>query len=168
MKKLFALITAALLIMPLYAEDAWKELSFLASVKKINLVIDYSEADIVGEDFEDFVQGEKEWDTYEQEIRSKFVRAFNQEANDGDYPHRVGNYEDSKYTLVLKVKTVTKKGSEIHTKVLVTNQEGKVVFVRDDEWCEKGKYGSVPNLMGDAMGKMGMELGKKFFFNARF
>lgn len=168
MKKLFTIIIAALMILPLYAENPWKDLSFLGSVKKINFVIDYSEADIVGEEFEDFVAGEVEWETYAQEIRSKFVRAFNQEANDGDYPHRVGNYDDAKYTLVLKVQSVTAKGSEIHTKVLVANQDGEVLFKREDEWCKRGTFGSVCNLMGDAMGKMGTEIGRKFFFNARF
>ena len=85
-------------------ENKWADLEFLRDSKKLNLVIDYTAADILGEDYEDFVAGEVEWSLYEPEIRSKFIRAFNAEADDGPFPHRVGNYPDAEYTLVIRVK----------------------------------------------------------------
>lgn len=147
-------------------ESKWSELEFLNDSRRLNLVIDYSTADILGEDFEDFVAGEAEWNSYEAEIRSKFIRAFNEEADDGPYPHRVGTYPDAEYTLVIHVKKVDDKGSNVKGVMNVLSINGMVLFTHEVEGNE-GRFGSVCNLMGDAFREMGEDVGGKFYHHAR-
>jgi hypothetical protein len=170
MKRLIILFSIVLFSMVVMAqkpvENKWAELEFLHNSRKINLVIDYSEADIVGEDYEDFVAGEPDWKTSEPEIRSKFIRAFNEEADDGSYPHRVGTYPDAQYNMIINVKKVGDRGSNVKGVMRITNAEGEVLFIHSVEGNE-GRFGSVCNLMGDAFREMGEDLGQRFYHNAR-
>ena len=128
MKRIIIALAAAIICIPALGQkpvdSKWKDLLFLWDAKKIALVIDYSDADILGEDFQDFIKGEANWDKYEPEIRSKFVRAFNTEADDGPYPHRIGSYDDAQYTIVINVQRVTQDGSEIFAVVQIVDTEG--------------------------------------------
>ena len=147
-------------------ENKWSDLEFLRDSRRLNLIIDYSSADILGEDFEDFVAGEAEWNSYEPEIRSKFIRAFNEQADDGPSPHRVGTYPDAEYTLVIHVKKVDDDGSNVKGTMNIVNSEGEVLFTRKVEGNE-GRFGSVCNLMGDAFREMGEDVGQSFYHHAR-
>lgn len=144
----------------------WADLGFISDTRKLNLVIDYSSADILGEDFVDFVAGEANWGSYEPEIRSKFIRAFNEEADKGTYPHRVGNYPDAEYTIVIHVGKVDDRGSNIKGTMDIVNAQGELVFTHKVEGNE-GRFGSVCNLMGDALREMGEDIGQSFYHHAR-
>ena len=147
-------------------ENKWSDLEFLRDSRKLNLVIDYTSADILGEDYEDFVAGEAEWSSYEPEIRSKFIRAFNEEADDGLYPHRVGTYPEAEFTVVIYVKKVDDSGSNVKGTLNIINSEGEVLFIHKVEGNE-GRFGSVCNLMGDAFREMGEDVGQNFYRHAR-
>lgn len=164
MRKLSVLLTILFLAaLPLGAQIAkgssWTALSCVYNIQKIDLSIDYSDADILGEEFEEFVKGEANWSNYEPEIRSRFIRAFNQEANDGRHPHRLGTYEDSACKMVIKVTKVRDKGSEVWGTLYLYDAEGNILFARKIKG-EKGRFGSVCNLMGDAFDELGEVIGK--------
>ena len=114
----------------------------------------------------DFVAGEANWSGYEPEIRSKFIRAFNEEANDGAFPHRVGSYPDAEYTMVIHVSKVDDRGSNVKGTMDIVNARGEVVFTHKVEGNE-GRFGSVCNLMGDAFREMGEDIGQSFYLHAR-
>lgn len=167
-KILFSLILS-LLIVPVYAQKVqdtpWSQLSQVAETRKINFEIDYSKADILGEDYADFVAGDAAWATDEGEIRSRFIRSFNTEADDGRYPHRLGSYGESDVKMLIKILEVRESGSSV-SGLLFLYKENKLVFIRK-VYAEKGRVGSVGNLMGDAMEVIGESLGSKFFRHSR-
>lgn len=157
-------------ICPLFGQNAepnfWTDLSVVANATKIDLQIDFSEAEILGEDFADFVANEADWSKSEPEIRKKFIRAFNEEANDGPYPHRLGTYPDAEYRMLIKVTRVTDKGSDVNADLYLLNASDEVVFFRRVNG-ERGRIGSVCNLMEDAFEDLGESLGSKFYWCAR-
>ena len=170
MKRLSICAITLLLMCPLFGQNIepsfWTDLTIVANSTKIDLAIDYSDAEILGEDFAVFAANEPEWEQYEAEIRNKFIRAFNEEANDGPYPHRIGSYPDAEYQMLVKVTRVTDRGSDINADLYLLNLNGEVVFFRRVNG-EKGQVGSVCNLMGDAFEDLGESVGKKFYWCAR-
>ena len=170
MKRVFIILLLILWPVMLLAQkpvqNKWSDLEFLCDSKKLNLIIDYSSADILGEDFVDFVAGEVNWNSYEPEIRSKFIRAFNEEADDGAYPHRLGNYPDADYTMIIHVLKVDDRGSNVKGTMDIVDAVGDVIFTHNVEG-NQGRFGSVCNLMGAAFTEMGEDIGQEFFSHAR-
>jgi len=170
MKRIYLIVSLVFLTTPLLAQygagSRWSELGFLAQSRKLNLVIDYSFADMLGEDYVDFVAGEADWDRYAPEIRSRFIRAFNSEADDGPFPHRIGSYQDADYVIYIHVRKVHDGGSVVKGVMDITDAEGNVFFSREVEGNE-GRFGSVCNLMGDAFEELGEDVGRCFFRYAR-
>ena len=132
----------------------------------MTLEIDYSDADVLGQEFGEFVAGEADWEKNAPEIRAKFIKAFNAEANDGPYPHRLGDYKDVEYKMVLMVTRVAERGTDVNANMFIYNAQDKVVFSHRVNG-EGGQVGSVSNLMGDALADMGESVGKKFYWFAR-
>ena len=170
MKRAYIILSLILWSLFLSAQNPvqykWADLGFISDTRKLNLVIDYSSADILGDDFVDFVAGEANWGSYEPEIRSKFIRAFNEEADDGAYPHRLGNYPDADYTMIIHVLKVDDRGSNVKGTMDIVGAVGDVLFTHNVEG-NQGRFGSVCNLMGDAFTEMGEDIGQEFFFHAR-
>ena len=170
MKHISLSVLLLLAMCPLFGQNAegsfWTDLSVVANATKIDLQIDFTDAEILGEDFADFAAAEPEWAQCEPAIRKKFIRAFNEEANDGPYPHRLGDFPDADYRMVLKVTRVTDKGSDVNADLSLVNAAGEVVFFRRVNG-ERGRVGSVCNLMEDAFEDLGESLGTKFYWCAR-
>ncbi|GEM_PF-2988729 len=142
-------------------KSPWQDLSVLADVMNLNLVLDFSEATILHRDVSDFIATEPDWDTGIAEVEGRFMSTFNEGANWGSTPHKAGHYSDAEYTLVIKVTSVEDKGSEISGYVCIIDAVKQIVFSRDFN-TEAGRYGSVLNLMGDAMEEFGDDLGDTF------
>ena len=164
------LILVLLLVAPIFVfaqklNDS-KNLGAIADETKLDLIIDFSEASILGVDFEDWVTGEPDWEQSYSTIRVKFMQAFNSSADKGKKPHKVGNAPNSNYVVYVKVQKVKDDWSEVHALVSVKNRDGEVIFA-DSIKGEQGRFGSVANLMGDAMEDMGWKVGRLIFRNAR-
>jgi len=143
-----------------------KNLAAVADEQKIDLNIDFSNASILGVDFEDWVTGEPDWDQSYSEIRVKFIQAFNSIADRGRHPHRAGSAPNSSYLLHIKIEKVKDDGSEVHALVCVENKEGNTIYEKSMKG-EQGRFGSVANLMGDAMEDLGYKVGRLFSSNAK-
>ena len=138
-------------------------LSLLKDENKVNIVIDYSAADILGVDFEDWVESADDWDNYTKEHRTKFIQAFNKEAE----RIRVGSYPDMRYTLQVHILKVDDKGTEINALIsVVDSEEGVIIFEKEMD-SEDGLWGTVANLMGDSLADLGKKVGRLFYLNAK-
>ena len=170
MKRFFIAIVALLTTTISFAQskgiDDWKNLRVISNERKINFTIDWSEAIITNLDFSEWVESEKDWKESEIEIRNRFIQSFNSVSDYGDYPHRLGSYSDSPFTMTLRILRADYDGSAVTALITVVDDEGNVIFEQEQK-SAKGRWGSVANLMGDALEVMGHKVGVKFNKNAR-
>lgn len=91
---------------------------------KINLVIDFSKAYIMGRSETDFAVYEKDWNKDKPTIIGRFQKGVNNRLSDF---LNVGLYPDAQYTLTVTVKTISDVGN-VYCDAAITDQEGNVLF----------------------------------------
>ena len=162
----FALIIVSFGFAPSHGIDDWNNLRITANERKINFQIDWSGAIIQNIDYPEWVEGEKDWKGSEAELRNKFIKSFNGITDNGDYPHRLGNYAEAPYSLILHIVNVNEDGSMIQAVVSVVDDHENTIFQKE-HFSNKGHWGSTINLMGDALEEMGRSVGNNFYRYAR-
>lgn len=158
MKRIVLSILLITAVLPLFAQknlDSWKRLDPLRG-QEINFGLDFSNAQIMGQNANDFIASREDWKNEHQEIWCRMVNAFNSYA----YKSTLGGYRESEYTLLIQPVLVDDDGSTIDGWTQVVNSKGEVIFCRSFHVSE-GHFGSVTNLMGDALAKYAEKLGKK-------
>lgn len=171
MRYSFTAITGILLALCAYAQDVpeqdWDDLPFLAESKHISLDFDFTDADILGVPFEEYLKAKPNWTADLIDMRSKFIEAFNDGADHGRYPHCiVSSREPHNYKMVIKVKTVDQRGTNILATLFIYDNEGHELFRRHVQG-HRGQVGTLENLMGDAFEEMGEDIGGEFRRNAK-
>lgn len=131
----------------------------LRSQDRVKMVIDYSEADIMGMPEEQFYTFEKDWAHDKVEVVSLYYNYANKELAK-EKAFIVGSYNfDTDYTLYLIVRTVDIRGNHDCDLILVANDEieiGRAVGIRADG----GTFGSKLNLMKDGAEHTGKSIGR--------
>ncbi len=91
---------------------------------KINLVIDFSKATIMGMNETEFSNYEKDWKKDQPTIVGRFQKGVNNKLSD---MLRVGSYPDSEYTMKVTVKTISDMGN-VYCDVVIVDKNGTVIF----------------------------------------
>ena len=123
-RDLMLALCCALSVMANAQEVTANELSSIKPGAKINLVMDYSKAIIMGMNETDFSNYETDWNKDKPSIVSKFQKGANSKLGG---VLNLGTFPDSPYTLVVKVKTISDVGN-ILCDAVMTNKEGTVLF----------------------------------------
>ena len=122
---------------------------------RVNFIVDFSEADIMGMSEDEFYDYEEDWEHDKVEVLSLFTNYANDVM---DNVPRLGNYKNVNYTLKLIVRAVDIKG----------NYDCDVLLMKGDDvigegiglMAKGGKFGSKLNLMKDGAENTGKALGK--------
>lgn len=168
MKKFLLILTLLLPIVPatVYSQNnaqrpvpsEWSEMWFLSGLEKVRFALDLSDAVIDGVEAADYKEMESEWDEGVKDMTRRFISSFNKSAQNGYLPLRIGLATESDICLVLKVGEVTEDGSHVEGLFNAYDSNNNLLFSRKVS-AVKGHFGSHLNLMGDALEKMGEELG---------
>ena len=122
MKRIILLSALAIVSLNLFAqrakEQSWKDLSLLLGQSRISLVVDFSKADILNMDAEDFIAQELDWDKGLAEMKTKFIQAFNEKSS-----VRAVTSKETDYTLTIIPLTVTESGTKKGTGANVGNDQ---------------------------------------------
>lgn len=125
MKKIILLFTVALFSLSLQAQVVTvNDMSTIKPGSKINYVIDFSQASIMGMTETDFSNYEKDWLDDKPSVKGKFLKGVNSKL---DGVLRLGTYKDSPYTLKVIVTTITDLGNIICDASLISS-DGKELF----------------------------------------
>lgn len=138
--------------------SAWNEMWFLSGLVKARFALDLSDAVIDGVEAADYKETESEWDEGVNDMTRRFISSFNKSAQNGYLPLRIGLATESDICFVLKVGEVTEGGSHVEGGFNAYDKNDNLLFSRNVS-SENGRFGSHLNLMGDALEKMGEELG---------
>jgi hypothetical protein len=161
MKKFFLLAGLLLCFLPSNAQKLVSgSLEPVFKEKKLNVVIDYSQAVIDGVKESSLlnVGGEraKDWIEGKDELLSKFLLAMLPIV---DQHVSVGRFEDAKYTFTFYPKSIDEDG-EVRGDAAVTDAEGNEVAVITKINGDGGRWGSFINLCGDSFTRAGTSVGK--------
>lgn len=128
----------------------------LRSQARVKLVINFSEANIMGMNEEEFSQYEEDWTHDKVEVISLFYSCANEVLANTLV---VGNYtSDTDYILRLDVRAVDVKGNYDSDLVLIYN--GEVIAKAEGFYTKGGTFGSKLNLMKDGAEHTGTAIGK--------
>lgn len=144
---------------------------FIKDLKKINIIIDYSEAKIDGKSEESFIisktleedEGE-EWRNYwnnkvKKIFMYKFTSAINENKGLMSLGFLAGDFPDALYTATYKLKRVDSDG-ELYGNIIFTEKSSNKIVAIIKLNGDGGHWGSIENLMGDAFEKAGIKLGR--------
>ena len=95
---------------------------------KINLVIDFSKATIMGMNETEFSNYEKDWKKDQPTIIGRFRKGVNSKLND---MLNVGAYPSSDYTMKVTVKTISDMGN-VYCDAVIVDKSGTVIFSVND------------------------------------
>lgn len=147
MKKTIMLLLAAAVSVTVtsYAQNVKGSFACLKGEQRVRMIIDFSEADIMGMTEDEFYGYEEEWIEDKQWVVNHYY----------DYANRqlgkrmmLGNYKKSKYTLILVVRYIDLKG----------NQDCDLYLFEDKENGEKVKLAEVNRIYGKG-GRVGDNVG---------
>lgn len=91
---------------------------------KINFVIDFSKASIMGMNETDFSSYEKDWKKDKPTIVGRFQKGVNNKLGD---MLNVGSYPDSEFVLKVSVKNISDVGN-VYCDAVITDKSGNVIF----------------------------------------
>lgn len=123
--KLTTAVVVTMFTMTLHAQVV--TMNNMSSIKpgaKINYVVDFSQASIMGMTETDFSNYEKDWQEDKLSVIGKFQKGANSKL---DGILRLGSYKDSPYTLKVSVISVTDLGNII-CEVSLSDTEGTELF----------------------------------------
>jgi len=159
----------------------YENLDFLADQIYMSLKIDFSSAMIEGLEIDEFIASDSSWETASVEMRDKFISAFNRSTMAkpiyngqqhgtpsiyGSGIHMIiKDKPENCYTLVIRPFDVSEKGSHIIGIYQIVDRSGNPVYKENFD-VEKGKFGSVTNLMTDAFEALGDKIGDDIATNS--
>ena len=129
MKKKVLIMLFMVIAASSYAQNVTKN-NFPKNMKgaRMNLKMDFSDALICGMSEEEFSNYEKDW----EEDKPTIVRNFRSGANVGiGKSYKIGDYRDAKYTIVIKVNTITDDGYIICDADII-DSSGNVYFTVEE------------------------------------
>ena len=133
----------------------------IGGLTEMNVILDYSIADIAGLSFDDFVdmqnEDDEKWNSVEKEWKKKFLR----EANDKLYRIglTIGTFKSAICSLKIKFYNISPQGNIICDCYFV-NPKGEDLGVHKRIRAKGGHVGSVVNLVGDGHEKLGKKVGQ--------
>ena len=162
MKKAFCLLLLMAIFIPSNAQRiTFGSFSLLRDQIRVKLIVDFSEADIMGMTEQEFSEYEEDWEHDKVEIVSLFHNYANEKLKGR---LMLGNYrQDTAFMLQLVVRTVDVRGNYDCDLYLLGNGENgeKVVLAKAEGLSARGgKFGSKLNLMKDGAEHTGTELGR--------
>lgn len=162
MKKAFCLLLLAAIFITASAQRVTSgSFSLLRDQLRVKLVVDFSEADIMGMSEQEFSEYEEDWEHDKVEIVSLFHNYANEKLNGRLL---LGNYrQDTALMLRLVVRTVDVRGDyDCDLFLLGGGGDGeKIVLAKAEGLSARGgKFGSKLNLMKDGAEHTGTELGR--------
>ena len=136
--------------------------SFLKGVKEFSVEMDYSQTRFDKKIAEDFfmIQNTRnpKWEaTYKKEMLIKFIVNVNSYLPDGCRVKE--NSQNADYKIIVKVKALN-GNKDTDADILITKVNSSEVMAKFSVNGKAGKYGSYANLSGDAMEKIGIEVGQ--------
>lgn len=140
-------------------------ISTLQGLRAATVRYDFSNATIGNEPYKDFIQSMiyKEGDDYPtkfDEDMMDIISDFIEEYNDTNSPLILTTNKDTKATMTICVKFVSRDGNSIDADYVFTDKESGNVLVSINMTAKDGRCGSFTNLMGDAFEAAGKKLGK--------
>ena len=161
MKKILATLAAlAALFTTAYSQTVTGTFAPLKDQARVKMVINFSEADIMGMSEDEFRDFEKDWEKDKPTILAHFYSAANV-ALGGVL--MVGNYKfETDYTLLLQVRSVDSRGNYDCDLTLFRNGEDGEEIIGDAAglFARGGVFGTKLNLMKDGARHTGVLVGK--------
>ncbi|MDL2231457.1 hypothetical protein LJB85_01810 [Porphyromonadaceae bacterium OttesenSCG-928-L07] len=160
MKKLLFAIMIVLCFTGAQAQK--KSWNFLKGEKALNVLLDYSEAQMDYRDAESFFELKNAKDPdyqekYESETLVKFVRSVNKSLTSGIAV--VFDSKNANYLLTIKVVSVDRNGN-INATILISKMDTAETLAQFSAKVEGGHFGSFANLSKDGMNNLGTYVGK--------
>ncbi len=124
-RRFFFLALFSSLFMAVAAQEVTEnKFSAVKPGSKINFVMDFSKASIMGMNETDFSNYEKDWNKDKPTIVGRFQKGANGKLGD---ILNIGSYPDSPYTLTVTVKNISDVGN-VFCDVVITDKNGSVLF----------------------------------------
>ncbi len=145
------------------------ELTKLIGAKELNVQIDFSQSRIMGLSEEDFLwyqcakskigDGWREY--WKDSCNKQFLGFFCINAN---YYSQIiglkfGDFPNAQFTALFHVQIVDEDGSSSGSVQIIDNSSGEAIACLERFYGSGGRVGSIENLIGDAMKRLGGKLG---------
>lgn len=163
-KLLLSLLAAA----SMYGAAAQKlkegSLDFLNNQTELNIVFDYTHLKIEGKSEEYYAikegkEWQKDWNNSKKEFFEKFVNSMNLELINRENKLRCGSYGDAKYQATIWVLELD-DDNDMNAEVIIHKISDNQALARITLYGAAGAFGTMANLVGDAMKDAGKKLGK--------
>jgi len=163
MKKLMLLIAATLISVAAFAQEFGEPtmLRPIYGTSTINVIVDFSKAEIIGFPYEERQEAIDDWARDRQEIYEDFVENLNDRLEGRRDRLVAGDYPSAEYTIVVTPKTVTLNGYVTATIQYMKNLgEFGELFYSYDAKGKGGKLGTFTNLVGDGFDSIAKVIAK--------
>lgn len=161
MKKVISLLLLAVVFTTAYAQKVTGDFRPLKDQVRARLIVDFSDAIIMGMTLEEFADYEEDWEHDKIEVFSLVYNYANEEL---ERTLVVGNYNnDTEYVLHLMVRTIDVRGDYDSDLYLIHNfADGRKETIGKVEglFARGGRFGTKLNLMKDGAEHTGTALGK--------
>ncbi|MCF0180066.1 MAG: hypothetical protein HUJ97_07480 [Bacteroidales bacterium] len=154
MKRTFALLA---LLFSFSVLSYGQKLQFLKNESRIKLVINYSEASIVGHNEDTILGFEEDWEIDQPILYSKLTEKFNGKMGNGLV---AGEFKSSNYTMEVRPLIIKRSGYILAYFVILDN-DGNEVYHSKDLKADGGILGTFLNLLGDGMRQLGIKMAKE-------
>ncbi len=156
MKKLLTtfLLFVAFLVPSFAQRSVEGDFSVLRDAMRVNFTVDFSQADIMGMNEEEFLEYEPRWASEKPDIVATFPVYANAITNNSP---RLGNYRNEAYTLNLVVRAVDTRGG--YDCDLFLLHGGRTLASATGFYAVGGIFGSKLNLFKDGSKHTGMAIG---------
>ncbi|MDR1120966.1 MAG: hypothetical protein LBM08_08615 [Dysgonamonadaceae bacterium] len=139
-------------------------LDFLKGETKLNIVFDYSNLKIEGRSEEYYIEKngikwKENWDNAKNEFFEKFVRNVNLKLIEKEKQLRCGNFLDSKYQATVRVLELD-NDKDMDAEIIIAQMDNNQILARLTLTGKAGSFGTMTNLVGDAMKDAGEKIGK--------
>ena len=152
---ILTLIASIFAFLPLAAQKQEGSFKALKGESRVGIEIDFSEASIHGLSEEAFAAYEEDWGKDKPGIVSLIISECNDKLPRG---LRVGDFQNTSYTLVVKIFYVTVKG-DFSGDVFLYDSEGEEIGSIVDIRGRGGRFGTKLNLIKDGAESFGQNLG---------
>ncbi|MBR5650791.1 MAG: hypothetical protein IKX38_03865 [Bacteroidales bacterium] len=171
MKRLVFFFAFVLMSTTMYCQIVEKgALLFLKDEQQLNFDVDFSDAMIDRMSEKEFLdlkcfeedEGDGWRDYWNTKCRKGFILKFTINANqktNGKFP-RLGMYPEATYTAVYKLVNVDDDGDLKGGVIIKDTKTGEVKAVVKNVFGDGGRFGSIENLIGDAMERAGKSFGR--------
>lgn len=128
------------------------DLSFLRNVHAMQLVLDFSNASMLGLSEDKFAVYEKDWQKEKKEIYGELLSEISKRNK-----HIAFTRQEKPYVLKVEIKEVSLSGNTICN--LIFYSDSKEMAVVEGIYGKGGKYGTKINLIGDGVKSIGKKTG---------